>query len=241
MIALDIRIARKSYPGSDGAPPRTVLRDLNLSVEEGAFVCVLGPSGCGKTTLLNLIAGLDRDFDGQIDSAGLHAGALRIGYVFQEPVLLSWRTVGENLRLVMGPVQIAAETDLSLLGAMSLLDYRDAYPKSLSLGMSRRVALARAFVVEPDLLLMDEPFVSIDESTAEGLRQLLLQTWRAKPTTVLFVTHDSREAAELAQRIIVLAGSPAHIVLDRRIELSDAQRADPREIDAVRRQILPAN
>jgi len=155
--------------------------------------------------------------------------------------LLPWRTVGENLRLVMGPAQIAAGAELSLLETMGLLDYRDAYPKSLSLGMSRRVALARAFVVEPDLLLMDEPFVSIDERTARELRQLLLRTWRAKPTTVLFVTHDSREAVELAQRIIVLAGSPAHIALDRRIELSDTQRADQREIDAVRQQILPTS
>lgn len=238
MISLDVRIANKSYPGRDGAPPRTVLRDLDLSVEEGAFVCVLGPSGCGKTTLLNLVAGLDRDFDGRIKSAGAHGVGPRIGYVFQEPVLLPWRTVGENLRLVMAPAQIAAGTDRSLLSAMGLCDYRDAYPKSLSLGMSRRVALARAFVVEPDLLLMDEPFVSIDEATAEGLRQLLFRTWRAKPTTVLFVTHDSREAVELAQRIVVLAGSPARIILDRRIDLSDTQRADPQQIDAVRRQIV---
>ena len=124
---------------------------------------------------------------------------------------------------------------------MGLADYRDAFPKSLSLGMSRRVALARAFVVEPHLLLMDEPFVSIDESTAASLRRLLLRTWRAKSKTVLFVTHDSREAVELAQRIVVLAGSPEQIVLDRKIDLSDAQRADPREIDALRRQILPKN
>ena len=241
MIALDIEIVRKDYPESDGAPPRTVLRDLSLCIDEGAFVCILGPSGCGKTTLLNLIAGLDRDFDGRLHSAGPHAGAPRIGYVFQEPVLLPWRTVGENLRLVMGPAQIAAGTDVSLLDALGLGDYRDAYPKSLSLGMSRRVALARAFAVEPDLLLMDEPFVSIDESAAEGLRRLLLRTWRAKPTTVLFVTHDSREAVELAQRIIVLAGSPARIMLDRTIDLSDAQRADSQEIDALRRQILPTN
>jgi len=241
MTALDIAIARKGYPGRDGAPPRTVLRDLALSVEEGAFVCVLGPSGCGKTTLLNLIGGLDPDFEGQIHSAGHHGGARRVGYVFQEPVLLPWRTVGENLRLVMTPARIAAGIDLSLLDAMGLSDYRDAFPKSLSLGMSRRVALARAFVVEPHLLLMDEPFVSIDEGTAEGLRQLLLRTWRATSTTVLFVTHDSREAVELAQRIVVLAGNPARIVLDRKIELSAAQRADPREIDAVRRQILSTN
>lgn len=236
--ALEIAIRRKSYPGGNGSPPRRVLRDLELTVDEGAFVCILGPSGCGKTTLLNLIAGLDSDFEGQIERASAHGGKPRIGYVFQEPVLLPWRTVGENLRLVMQPAQIAAGADRSLLKAMGLDDYRDGYPKSLSLGMSRRVALARAFAVEPDLLLMDEPFVSIDESAARDLRRLLVRTWRAKPTTVIFVTHDSRDAVELGERVIVLAGSPAQVALDRRIDLTDAERADPGAVEAKHREIL---
>jgi NitT/TauT family transport system ATP-binding protein len=210
-----------------------------LAVEAAQFLCILGPSGCGKTTLLNLIAGLDQDFEGRISiERGPGGDEPRIGYVFQEPALLPWRTVIENLRLVMGADQIARDLDLALLDAMGLLDYRDAYPKSLSLGMSRRVALARAFAVEPDLLLMDEPFVSLDESTADGLRRLLLQTWQAKPTTVLFVTHDSREAIQLAQRIIVLCAPPATIIRDQSVALTADQRADPLQREALRAQFL---
>jgi ABC-type nitrate/sulfonate/bicarbonate transport system ATPase subunit len=144
-------------------------------------------------------------------------------------------------QLVMHPEQVARRLDLSLLEAMRLGDYKDAYPKSLSLGMSRRVALARAFAVEPDVLLMDEPFVSLDESTAGELRKLLVQTWRDKRTTVLFVTHDSREAIQLAQRMIVLSGSPASVVVDTTVAMTAQQRADPSQIEALRRQVLPGH
>lgn len=238
MTALEIDIQAKRFPSADGAPAQTVLRDVVLAVEAAQFLCILGPSGCGKTTLLNLVAGLDQDFEGRI-SVAREPGRdqPRIGYVFQNPTLLPWRSVIENLRLVMAADQIARGLDLALLDAMGLLDYRDAYPKSLSLGMSRRVALARAFAVEPDLLLMDEPFVSLDESTADGLRRLLLQIWQAKPTTVLFVTHDSREAIQLAQRIIVLCAAPATIVRDQSVALTAEQRADPLQLEALREQI----
>ena len=238
MTALEIDIQAKRFPSADGAPAQTVLRDVVLAVEAAQFLCILGPSGCGKTTLLNLVAGLDQDFEGRI-SVAREPGRdqPRIGYVFQNPTLLPWRSVIENLRLVMAADQIARGLDLALLDAMGLLDYRDAYPKSLSLGMSRRVALARAFAVEPDLLLMDEPFVSLDESTADGLRRLLLQIWQVKPTTVLFVTHDSREAIQLAQRIIVLCAAPATIVRDQSVALTAEQRADPLQLEALREQI----
>lgn len=238
MTALEIDIQAKRFPSADGAPAQTVLRDVVLAVEAAQFLCILGPSGCGKTTLLNLVAGLDQDFEGRISIAREPGrDQPRIGYVFQNPTLLPWRSVIENLRLVMAADQIARGLDLALLDAMGLLDYRDAYPKSLSLGMSRRVALARAFAVEPDLLLMDEPFVSLDENTADGLRRLLLQIWQAKPTTVLFVTHDSREAIQLAQRIIVLCAAPATIVRDQSVALTAEQRADPLQLEALREQI----
>ena len=243
MNALSIEIKEKSFPGGRANLRRPILRDVVLAVEEGQFLCILGPSGCGKTTLLNLIAGLDKDFEGRIVLRGNPAKReqLRIGYVFQSPTLLPWRTVIENLQLVMHPEQVARRLDLSLLEAMRLGDYKDAYPKSLSLGMSRRVALARAFVVEPDVLLMDEPFVSLDESTAGELRKLLVQTWRDKRTTVLFVTHDSREAIQLAQRMIVLSGSPASVVVDTTVAMTAQQRADPSQIEALRRQVLPGH
>jgi NitT/TauT family transport system ATP-binding protein len=240
VTALSIDIRNKSFPVGQSRVRRCILRDVVLAVEAGQFVCILGPSGCGKTTLLNLIAGLDKDFEGRIVLRSASGDREpRIGYVFQSPTLLPWRTVLDNLRLVMRPEHIARKMDLALLEAMRLLDRKDAFPKSLSLGMSRRVALARAFAVEPDLLLMDEPFVSLDESTAEELRNLLVQTWRGKPTTVLFVTHDSREAIQLAQRMIVLSGSPTTIVVDQPVIMSPEQRADRSRIEALRSQLLP--
>ena len=234
---LKLEIERKAFVGPGGAeapPERTVLQDIRLEVETGQFLCILGPSGCGKTTLLNLIAGLDRDYSGTIDLPVRAGEAPRIGYVFQSPVLLPWRSVIENLHLVMSPEQIARGLAERLLEAVGLAGEGDAYPKSLSLGMSRRVSLARAFAVEPDLLLMDEPFVSLDEPTAQKLRGLLIELWCSKPTTVVFVTHDSREAVQLAQRIVVLSDKPARVLLDRPVDLTADQRVDPQAIEAIR-------
>jgi NitT/TauT family transport system ATP-binding protein len=126
------------------------------------------------------------------------------------------------------------------LEAMGLGAYADRYPKDLSVGMSRRVSLARAFAVEPDLLLMDEPFVSLDEETAQDLRNLLLETLKRKPTTVLFVTHDSREALQLAQRVVLLSGSPARVIHDQTITLTAEERADARKIESLRNELKRA-
>ena len=240
MSGLQIDIARKAFPGEAGAPGKTLFENFRLDIAAGAFLCILGPSGCGKTTLLNMIAGLDSSFRGRIDWSGDAGRTPKLGYVFQQPTLLPWRRVGENLRLVMTPAQIERKLDETFLAAMGLEDYRDSYPKDLSLGMSRRVALARAFAVEPDLLLMDEPFVSLDEETAQGLRRLLMETWRRKPTTVLFVTHDSREALQLGQRIVMLGDAPTRVVKDQDISLSAAERDDPLAIEA-RRATLQAD
>ena len=238
MSGLRIDIARKTFARSADAPGKTVFENLHLEIAAGTFLCILGPSGCGKTTLLNLVAGLDGDFQGRIGWTGAAgSGAPKLGYVFQQPTLLPWRRIGENLRLVMSPAQIERKLDESYLAAMGLADYRDSYPKDLSLGMSRRVALARAFAVEPDLLLMDEPFVSLDEETAQSLRRLLMETWRRKPTTVLFVTHDSREALQLGQRIVMLGGTPARVVKDREISLSAGERADPLALETLRAEL----
>lgn len=230
-------------PGAGPGQATSVLKDISLELEYGEFVCILGPSGCGKTTLLNLVAGLDKNFEGHISFQQASdrsdpKGGPRIGYVFQNPVLLPWRTVGENLRLVMRPDQIGRGIETELLSEMGLADCQDAYPRDLSLGMSRRVSLARALIIEPDILLMDEPFVSLDESMAAELRHLLMRFWRSRPMTVLLVTHDSREAIQLGQRIIVLAGSPATVRFDEMVMLTNDQRMDPLYIEATRRQIL---
>ena len=234
MKELTIDIALKRFVPMGAATPVTALRDLRFSVKPGEFVCVLGPSGCGKTTLLNIIAGLDSDFSGQVNGGGdPNRGGPIIGYVFQTPRLLPWRTVAENIQLVLRPGQNTGIVD-ELLAMTGLSDFRDTYPERLSVGMSRRVALVRAFAVEPDLLLMDEPFVSLDEATAQKLRLMLLDIWQRRPTTVIFVTHDTREAVLLADRIIRLTASPGTVDKIAAVDIPRQQRADSGIIESWR-------
>jgi NitT/TauT family transport system ATP-binding protein len=202
---LDIEVRRKCFPAVADSPAVEALRDFRLRVGSGEFLCLVGPSGCGKTTLLNLIAGLDEDFEGVVNPP---RRPTRIGYVFQTPRLLPWRSVFDK-----------------------------AYPERLSIGMQRRVSIARAFAVEPDLLLLDEPFVSLDEATARAMRALLIEVWRARPTTVIFVTHDLREAIALADRIAVLSPAPARVVAEIPVELPREHRDDEAAIERLRAEI----
>lgn len=235
--ALVADIREKRYPRARGAQPHLALAGLSLQIAPGEFVALVGPSGCGKTTFLNIVAGLDRDFDGEVRLATrADGGAARVGYVFQEPRLLPWRTVHENIALVLPPPGADAMVR-QMLEAVGLADARDLYPAQLSVGMSRRVAIARAFAIEPDLLLMDEPFVSLDHDTVEQLRGLLLKLWRARPTTVLFVTHDLREALVLADRLVLLSGAPGHVVADVPVSLARGRRHSA-EIEVLRDEIL---
>jgi len=167
-----IEILRKAFPGGRGRPPLTVFSGLSLTLNAGEFVCLVGPSGCGKSTLLNLAAGLDRDFDGSIEFGG-DGTPHRIAYVFQEPRLLPWRTVRQNIDLALPPQETDPQLVDHLLEVMELSGVQHQYPERLSLGMSRRVALVRAFAIKPTLLIMDEPFVSLDAPIARRIRELL--------------------------------------------------------------------
>jgi ABC-type nitrate/sulfonate/bicarbonate transport system ATPase subunit len=234
MKEVTIDIALKRFTPAGAAAPVVALRDLRFGVKPGEFVCVLGPSGCGKTTLLNIIAGLDSDFSGQVRGGGdSNLNGPVIGYVFQTPRLLPWRTVAENIELVLRPGQDSGIVD-ELLAMTGMSKFRDTYPERLSVGMSRRVALVRAFAVEPDLLLMDEPFVSLDEATAQRLRQMLLDIWQRRPTTVLFVTHDTREAVLLADRIVKLTASPGTVDKIIAVDIPRQQRDDSGIIESWR-------
>ncbi len=238
MSSLIVDIEEKHFAvSSDGAD--CVLKDIKLTADAGQFLCFLGPSGCGKTTLLRIVSGLDREYTGRVVLPGKE-GAIppKLAFVFQEPVLLPWRTVLQNLHLAMTEDQVARGLADQLLEAVGLGDVKHAFPGILSLGMSRRVSLARAFAVEPDILLMDEPFVSLDEATAQGLRELLQKLLSEKPATVLFVTHDSREAIRLGQRIVVLADrKPTNIVQDHAINLNDRDRRDTAKVEALRQDL----
>jgi len=217
---LDIDIIRKDYRRVDSSPATTpVIENLGISVASGEFVCLVGASGCGKTTLLNLVAGLDQDYTGTI-RCGIKP---RLGYVFQNPRLLPWRTVQENIELALPPDHDPGYVD-HLFEIVGLKEARALYPERLSVGMSRRAALVRAFAVNPDLLLMDEPLVSLDPPTARRIRELIIRLWKERPHTVLFVTHDLAEAVELADRLVFLSSSPARLLADIPIETPREQR-----------------
>ncbi len=231
LIDLDVQIDEKTYPGGPGVRRQTVFEDFHLSVAAGQFLCLFGPSGCGKTTLLNIVAGLDTDYDGYVSLGG--SRAFQVGYMFQEPRLFPWRTVRDNIRLaLLDRPEMAGDVD-RLLDLVGMARFADVFPKQLSAGEARRVALARAFAGAPRLLLLDEPFVSLDDPAANDLRTLLLEIWGEQPTTVMFVTHDLNEALSLADRITLLTGGPARIALDRTITPPRHARKTSPLIDAL--------
>lgn len=191
-----------------------VLNEINLFVQAGEFICIVGPSGSGKTSLLRMIAGLQAQSSGLIDVDGQLAGnSSRLSYVFQQPVLLPWLTVQQNIELsftASGQVPPAGAVEQSL-ALVRLSDFADYLPRQLSGGMQSRVSIARALVNEPSLLLMDEPFSSLDEVSREHMNAELQRILSLKPSTVVFVTHDLTEAAFLADRVIVLTARPGAI------------------------------
>jgi NitT/TauT family transport system ATP-binding protein len=204
---LKVNIAEKTFRSAEGVSLEA-LRDLAFEVRQGEFACLLGPSGCGKTTTLRILLGLDRDFSGSFELP--EGGSSGVAAVFQEPVLLPWRTVEQNVRLALPRSGRNADLD-PLFADLGLSAVRTLFPGELSLGLARRAALARAFAAKPTMLFLDEPFVSLDENTAERLRHLLLAIWSERPTTALMVTHNLREALTLSDRIVVLSPRPAHV------------------------------
>ena len=207
-----------------------MLGELAFSLGNGEVAALVGPSGCGKTTLLRIIAGLDSDFEG---SVALPAHGM-LGMVFQEPRLLPWRTVEQNVRLAAPQATDAALG--TLFQALGLTAHRDHFPGELSLGLARRVALARAFAVEPDLLLLDEPFVSLDDALAARLRDELADLVNRRPVTTLLVTHNVEEAIGLADRLLLLSLSPARVLADVPVTRPRTPRT-PQELAAMREEI----
>ena len=224
-----MHIKRKFYRAASGGRLH-VLGELSIALANGEVAAIVGPSGCGKTTLLRIIVGLDRDFEG---SVALPAHG-RLGVVFQEPRLLPWRTVEENLRLAAPQASDAAFE--MLFATLGLAEHRRHYPRELSLGLARRVALARALAVEPELLVLDEPFVSLDAALAARLRAELVELVSRRPVTTLLVTHDIEEAIGVADRVLLLSASPARLLGDFPIERPRIPRT-PGEVEAIRAAI----
>jgi NitT/TauT family transport system ATP-binding protein len=234
-LPLTVSIREKRFPAVGLRSEIVVLKDLEFTADAGSFVVITGPSGGGKSTLLNIIAGLDKDFEGRVDSG---AGDHQFAYVFQSPRLLPWRTVYENIALALPKDDPRLANIPELLDRVGLKEAASAYPEMISLGMQRRAALARAFVLEPEFLLMDEPFVSLDDPTAQGLRELLVELWSRRPTTVLFVTHDRAEAVMLGTRILRLSPGAAKVAEDVTVQLSTADRMDREKVRAEQRRIF---
>jgi NitT/TauT family transport system ATP-binding protein len=211
----------------------TALRDVSLDVADGEFVAIVGPSGCGKSTLLKLVAGLLKPSSGGVRLRGERVTGPRhdIGYVFQRAALLEWRSARRNILLQAEmrrmPAGRARERTAELIGMTGLTGFEDAYPHELSGGMQQRVALCRALLHEPPVLLMDEPFGALDALTREQLNVELNRIWRETRTTVLLVTHSIAEAAYLANRIVVMTDRPGTIA-----EIIDVGLPDERDYAA---------
>ena len=217
MAQIDLRNIRKEFHGRGASQGWLALDGIDLSLEVGEIVGLLGPSGCGKSTLLNIVAGLDHAYEGSFTIQGKSieeqiAAGFRVAYVFQEARLLPWKTVRGNVEFALKaskfPQSEWRERVDRVLGLVELGKFAEFYPGQLSGGMQQRASIARAFAIEPDILLMDEPFSALDEMTARHLRQSLLNIWSAFRTTILFVSHNAVEASFLADRVMIMGNGP---------------------------------
>ncbi len=205
---------------SNGNGGLRALRDVQFEVFRQEFVCVVGPSGCGKTTLLRLLAGLLHPTGGEVIFEGqkLSRPRRRIGFVFQDANLMPWRTVLSNIFLPLElqglPQEICEQRAKTMVELVGLNGFEESLPRDLSGGMAQRVAIARAMVHEPDILLLDEPFGSLDALTRERMETELIRIWSARTVTVVMVTHSISEAVLLADRVIVLSARPAVVRMD---------------------------
>ena len=229
-MRLEVDITGKTFNSAAGER-HDVVAGVAFELGAGEAAVLVGPSGCGKSTMLRIIAGLDPDFGGRVSRP---AGA-RIGFVFQEPRLLPWRSVEENVRIA---APLADEARLSaLFEILELKAHRNHFPGELSLGLARRVALARAFAVEPELLILDEPLASLDAALAARLRDELALLMAGRSMITLLVTHDVDDAVRLGDRVILLSPRPARIIVDLPIRTPRNARGDA-ETAAIKSDIM---
>jgi ABC-type nitrate/sulfonate/bicarbonate transport system ATPase subunit len=229
-VRLEVEIAGKTFKNAAGER-HDVIAGIAFALDAGEVGVFVGPSGCGKSTMLRILADLDHDFQGRV-SRPIDA---RIGFVFQEPRLLPWRSVEENVRLV---APLADDAKLSaLFEILELKAHRNHFPGELSLGLARRVALARAFAVEPDFLVLDEPLASLDVALAARLRDQIAMLVDGRSVITLLVTHDVDDAVRLGDRLFLLSPRPARIIAELPIRIPRGERTDA-EIAAIKLDIM---
>jgi len=223
---LDIRNVSKDLVHHRKKIP--ILRDVSFSIHEYEFISVVGPSGCGKSTLLRIIMGLEPPTEGEVMYKGEKVRKVnqRMSMVFQSFALFPWLNVLENVELGLEaqgiPKELRMKRSLKIIQEVGLEDFEDAYPRELSRGMKQRVGFARALVIDPEILLMDEPFAALDPLTAEGLREEIIRLWSDKftsPEIVIMVTHNVEEAIYLSDRVIVLSQRPGTVILEFNIDM----------------------
>lgn len=227
---LDINISSKKYQDNK------IIDNLKLEVNDNEFISIIGPSGCGKTSLLNIISNIDKDYLGSILFDKQNISNSNIGVMFQDSRLIPWLSVLENIMLVS--MSKDREQIINALIEVGLKDYINSYAKELSGGMQRRVALVRAFINKPDVLLLDEPFISLDYPTAQNLRSDFMKFYNKYKPTVVFITHDLKEAISLSQRIIFLDSKPMKIILDFENKKDFSSDLEDVEIEKIKESIL---
>jgi NitT/TauT family transport system ATP-binding protein len=222
-VVIEVRHVSKRFRSSTRGTT-TAVHDMSLTVATGELVCLVGPSGCGKTTLLNLIAGLERPDEGSVHVQGrpVRGPGRDRGVMFQDAALFPWLNVGENvsfgLKELRLPRRLRSERAHQYLELVKLTGFARSYVHELSGGMKQRVALARALALEPDILLMDEPFGALDPKSRDDLQAQLVDIWQATGKTIVFVTHDMAEAVRLGSRVLVLRARPARIAVEVEVE-----------------------
>ena len=218
-MQLEVNIEGKTFENAAGEQ-QDVLAGINFTLRASEVGVIIGPSGCGKSTMLRILAGLDHDFQGRVS----RPADARLGMVFQEPRLLPWRSVEENVRLAAPLIDEA--TLAALFTILELNAHRSHFPGELSLGLARRVALARAFAVDPDFLILDEPLASLDDALAARLREQIASLVGSRDVMTLLVTHNLDDAVRLGDRLFFLSARPAKIVHVETIRLQRVARSE---------------
>lgn len=243
-MELEVVDIHKSFFSAAESGRIEALNNISFTASEGRFISIIGPSGCGKTTLLRIISGLEKPDRGKIflGKKEITSPVREIGYIFQEPTLLPWRTVIGNAEFGLEAAGIEkAQRRRKAMASLELIelgDFADFYPKELSGGMKQKAALAMALVVEPKVLLMDEPFVSLDCQTRNYMQVVLLNIWEKTGKTVLFVTHNVEEAVFLGDEVICLTSRPAEIGKVLKVDIPRPRDRTSPELNAIRKEVL---